>query len=77
MLPLKEVLERMQHAAQDLEAEQAAIEDECDGILAELQGIVGDLSDLRYGRFATSSTVEQVSREINSLVEVCERTLEQ
>lgn len=76
VLPLKELLVQMERAAEDLEAEQASIDDECDEILGELRTIVGDFSDLRYGKFATPSTVEQVTREINHLVEVCGHTLD-
>jgi len=72
MLPLKELLKQMERAADDLEREQVTIGDECDLILEELRTIVGDLSDLRYGKLPSSATEEHVIREINHLVSVCE-----
>jgi len=62
----------MERAVDDLEREQVTIDEECDMILEELRAVVGDLSDLRYGKLASSATEEQVTREINHLVSVCE-----
>jgi hypothetical protein len=65
----------MELAAEELEMEQATVEEECKGILADMRGIVDDLSDLRYGKLASSDTPAQVTREINHLVGVCERIM--
>jgi len=75
MLPLKELLRQMSLAAEDLEFEEATLDSECDRILGQIRTIVGDLSDLRYGKLAASSTAGQVTREINRLVEVCEHAM--
>lgn len=45
------VVEDIEQAKQDLEDEIAEIERESEAVLADLRSIVGDLSDLRYGRF--------------------------
>jgi len=62
ILPLKELLEQMERAVDGLEREQVTIGDECDMLLEELRAVVGDLSDLRYGKLASSATEEQVTR---------------
>ena len=41
----------MEAASADIEAEIAALGAEINNILQDLRGTVGDLSDLRYGRF--------------------------
>ena len=73
MLPLKELLQEMSLAADDLEYEDAALASECDAILDQIRTIVGDLSDLRYGKLAEPGITQQVTREIDHLVDVCER----
>jgi hypothetical protein len=65
----------MELAAEELEMEQATVEEECKEILAELRGIVDELSDLRYGKLASVDTPAQVTREISHLVGVCERIM--
>ena len=45
----------MEAACADIEAEIAAMEVESRGILAEMESTVGELSDLRYGRFSRPS----------------------
>jgi centromere-localized protein 2 len=42
----------MEQATQDLEEEIAELERDSQGLLGELQTTIGDLSDLRYGRFS-------------------------
>ena len=74
MLPLKVLLKQMRLAAEELELEVAALDEECAHILEEVRTIIGDLSDLRYGKLASSSTTEQVTREVNHLIGVCEGT---
>lgn len=45
------VVQNMKLAEQDIEEEIAELEREADSVLADLKNVVGDLSDLRYGRF--------------------------
>ncbi|GME49118.1 cnl2 nkp2 family protein [Neofusicoccum parvum] len=49
------VVDNMELAEQDIEQEIAEIEREAEGVLADLKNVVGDLSDLRYGRFNKSA----------------------
>ena len=41
----------MEHACADIEAEISTIEVEAESLLAEISTAIGDLNDLRYGRF--------------------------
>ena len=65
----------MENAATDLEAELAALEKEASDILAQISMTVGDLSDLRYGKFGTAAGREDVTQAVldglKSLEEVC------
>ena len=49
---METLLPEMEHASQDMEEELSEIEAEAQSALKELQATVGDLSDLRYGRFS-------------------------
>jgi centromere-localized protein 2 len=42
----------MEQASEDMEEEVAEMEKEAQIILADIQTTIGDLSDLRYGRFS-------------------------
>lgn len=51
---------------------------ETNHILTEIKAVVGDLSDLRYGRFAkppgdSKGTVEEALEGLRRLEEVCQR----
>ena len=48
---LSTILPEMEQACVDLEAEIASLEADTKSILDDLQATVGDLSDLRYGKF--------------------------
>ncbi|EON64572.1 hypothetical protein W97_03805 [Coniosporium apollinis CBS 100218] len=48
---LETITPEMEQACADLEAELAAMEAEAAALLADVQTTIGDLSDLRYGRF--------------------------
>ena len=66
-------------ACHALEAQIAEIEAENSRALAQVQDLVGALSDLRHGRFAQSATGEHVSEEalasLKRLEAVCARPL--
>ncbi len=66
----------MTQACADVEAEIAAMEAEAQVIFGEIKGTVGDLSDLRYGRFdkpagTTTNTGEEVLQGVQRLEELC------
>jgi centromere-localized protein 2 len=70
------VLKEMELAIASLEEETAEIDSESNTILAELQSTVGDLSDLRYGKFnKTPGSDEEFGEEtlqnIRRVMEVC------
>lgn len=65
----------MERAVQDLEDEKQRMESECDEVLERMRGIVGEMSDLRYGKLANPGTEKQVVRQLQNLVETCERKL--
>ncbi|OCK88620.1 uncharacterized protein K441DRAFT_668699 [Cenococcum geophilum 1.58] len=45
------IIPEMGHACADIEAEISTMEAEAESLLAEISTTIGDLSDLRYGRF--------------------------
>ena len=47
----------MDQACEDMEHEIAAMEEEAEELLADIKNSIGDLSDLRYGRFNRTSSV--------------------
>ncbi|MCJ1320790.1 hypothetical protein MMC15_006131 [Xylographa vitiligo] len=51
---LASILPELDAACSDLEAEIAELKDEAGRVLSEMQRTVGELSDLRYGRFPGS-----------------------
>jgi centromere-localized protein 2 len=61
---LQTVHASIQEACQSLEAQIADIETETERALAEVQEAVGALSDLRYGRFASSATGEDIGDDV-------------
>ena len=48
------ILPELDTACSDLEAEITELEDQAGTVLSEMQRTVGELSDLRYGKFAVS-----------------------
>ncbi|OCK83232.1 hypothetical protein K432DRAFT_190928 [Lepidopterella palustris CBS 459.81] len=69
---LHSVQRDMGQACADIEAEIAAMEAEAESLLAEITTAVGDLSDLRYGRFTRDDIGEDVIGAIKRLNSVCE-----
>jgi centromere-localized protein 2 len=73
----RSIVREMEVACTDLEGEVSAIDQETAEILEELNTTVGDLSDLRYGKFAktTGSTDEfgkEVAQSVKRLQKVCD-----
>lgn len=66
----------MTQACTDIEAEIDAMYAEAQAIFHDIEGTIGDLSDLRYGRFnkpagTGHTTGEQVLQDLQRLEEVC------
>lgn len=57
---------------EDLEEEVRRDEEEAEALLEEMRGIVGALSDLRYGRLANGEVREQVLDGLARLENACE-----
>lgn len=60
----------MEEACQSLEAQIAEIEQENRQALAEIQDVVGALSDLRHGRFAPSASGDDIGEEVLATLEM-------
>lgn len=74
---LETLLPEMESAVNALEAEIEAIEARREALLEEMKATVGELSDLRYGKFARavsgSGTVkDEVESGLKTLSDVCE-----
>lgn len=73
----RSLVKEMQVACEDIEQEIKDLEQEAAEILEGLHNTVGDLSDLRYGKFAkppgsTEEFGQEVLQGIKRLQEVCE-----
>ena len=60
---LETIVPALESACKDVDVEVAALEAEAQRHISELNAIVGDLSDLRYGRFAKDAQGRDVSDE--------------
>ncbi|KAJ9663613.1 hypothetical protein H2201_005574 [Coniosporium apollinis] len=61
---LETITPEMEQACADVEAELAAMEAEAAAILSDVQTTIGDLSDLRYGRFnKPAGTTDELGAE--------------
>lgn len=65
----------MSAAAEDLDREFQDLDKECDTMLEELKSTIGDLSDLRYGKFTNPSLGGKVITDLENLYNTCERVL--
>lgn len=74
-MPLSELLGQMEVANAELEAEAQRLEYECQDTLDYVQTVVGDMSDLRYGKHAFPDAEKQVIHQLSGLTDVCERVL--
>ena len=54
----------MDQACEDMEQEIAAMEEEAEELLASIKNTIGDLSDLRYGRFNRTSGGGDLGQEV-------------
>ncbi|CAA9959809.1 Cnl2-NKP2 multi-domain protein [Pyrenophora teres f. maculata] len=74
---LQTVHSDIEEACQSIEAQITGIEQENNRVLAEVQDVVGALSDLRHGRFPSSASGEalgeQVLTTLGRLEAVCEK----
>lgn len=74
---LQTVHSDIEEACQSIEAQIAEIEQENKRVLAEVQEVVGALSDLRHGRFPSSASGEALGEQVVATLErlevVCEK----
>jgi centromere-localized protein 2 len=61
----------LESAAIQVEEEARRLEEEADLLLESIQGTVGALSDIRYGRLANGKLPEQVSSVLTRLETSC------
>ncbi|KAJ5273398.1 hypothetical protein N7478_008523 [Penicillium angulare] len=57
------LLAEMEVACAHIEREISSVDEEANGLMTELYSTVGDLSDLRYGKFQGPSSASDVARE--------------
>jgi len=62
----------MESAVEDVEAEIGRLDEEAQALLDEMNGAVGGLSDLRYGRLANDRLREQILEGLRRLETSCE-----
>lgn len=63
----------MESAVEDVEDEIRRLEEEAEGLLEQMRGTVGGLSDLRYGRLANGKLRKQVLEGLNRLETSCDK----
>lgn len=73
----RSIVKEMNIACEHIEEEIKALEEETKKMLEDMQNTVGDLSDLRYGRFtktpgSTEEFGEEMIHNIKRLQEVCD-----
>jgi centromere-localized protein 2 len=68
---LHSIVAEMESAANDIEAEIEQLRAQESELLLSVQQVVGNMSDLRYGRLANSNLGEQVQEGLASLQENC------
>ena len=71
---LSSILPEMERAASEIEDEIRRLEEEADSLLEGVQGTVGGLSDIRYGRLSNTKLPEQVLDGLNRLESSCKST---
>lgn len=74
-MPFSELLVQMEAANSEIEAECTQLEEECQGILDFVQTVVGDMSDLRYGKHAFPDAEQQVIHQLKGLTDTCDNVL--
>ncbi|KAL7268381.1 hypothetical protein RUND412_008996 [Rhizina undulata] len=74
-MSLKETIAVLEQTIEDLEEEFQGLDQECKNMAEFMKYTIGDLSDLRYGKFATPGTDEQTVGQLENLYGICERVL--
>ncbi len=64
----------MRTAADAMDEEVRALENEAEELIREMRRTVGGLSDLRYGKFADAQLVEHVMNGLEALGRDCEES---
>ena len=67
------IIPELETAAQDIAAEIEELEREAEKLLEEISAGVGELSDLRYGRFANGQVSDEVLQGLGALETACEK----
>lgn len=68
---LKSIIPELEKAIEDVEDEIRRDEEETEALLEEMKGIVGGLSDLRYGRLANGELRNQILDGLRRLEGSC------
>lgn len=63
----------MEAAARDVEDEIRKLEEEAASVLAEIEGTVDGLSDLRYGKLANAELPQEVLEQLKGLERICDK----
>jgi hypothetical protein len=71
MHTLETLAPEMSRAIQDLEAENSTLEAEAKKMLNQIQVMVSDLSDLRYGHFSQEGLSEDAIESLKRLERLC------
>ncbi|KZF19926.1 hypothetical protein L228DRAFT_270693 [Xylona heveae TC161] len=66
---LPELIESMEKACQDMQAENDELDSEANLLLSDIRNVVDNLSDLRYGKFNKPGAEETVGAEVFSGLE--------
>lgn len=75
---LRTILADMEQSATDLENDISALETESDQMLQSIRSMIGDLSDLRYGRFNHTNAIgKDLGEEVLESLEMLEKTATQ
>ncbi|KAI5799970.1 Cnl2/NKP2 family protein-domain-containing protein [Geopyxis carbonaria] len=74
-LTLVELLEQMENAVTDQDEELSALDINCTELYKQMDTIVGDMSDLRYGKLPSSGSVDQIGRQLKIITDICDHVL--
>ncbi|RPA87033.1 hypothetical protein BJ508DRAFT_372158 [Ascobolus immersus RN42] len=71
-----EIMKALKMAVEGLEGEYEDLTGECDTLVEEIRDIMGELSDVRYGRLA-AGLAESVEEQLRSVVGIAEEALKE
>lgn len=71
---LRSIIPELESAVEEVEDEVRRLEGEAEELLEGMRGMVGGLSDLRYGKLANGQLREQVLEGLSRLKASCEKT---